>query len=116
MIKARVQFATTLRLGEVVRARLMLHHPMITGYDRNSLGQVIPRRVITEVICEYAGQLIFKAQPSSSITANPLFEFGFRLKAWSRFEAHWVDDLGVRGVLTHELTEQGPWEAALESD
>ena len=111
MIQARIQFVTPVRLGEVVRVRLMLHHPMVTGYDRDLQGQVIPRQVVTELVCRYAGELVMRAQPSSSISANPLFEMGLRLTKWARFEARWVDDRGLRGELIHDLGPQGPWQS-----
>lgn len=114
MIQARLLFVkpeAALALGQVIRVRLMLHHPMITGHDRDLMGRLIPRHIITEVECRYADQLVMRAQPSSGIAANPLFEFGLRLTSWSRFEAQWVDDRGQRGQLSHQLGPQGPWQA-----
>ena len=115
MIQARIQFVAPVRLGSLVQVRLMLHHPMITGYDRDLQGQVIPRQVVTELVCRYGGDLVMRAQPSSSISANPLFEMGLRLTCWARFEAHWVDDHGIRGQLVHDLGPQGPWQSAVGS-
>ena len=113
MIQARIQFVTPVQLGQVVQVRLMLHHPMITGYDRDLQGRVIPRQVITELVCRYGQELVMRVQPSSSIAANPLVEMGLRLTKWARFEAQWVDDQGQRGQLVHDLGPQGPWQSTV---
>ncbi len=96
---ARLQVLGDLRVGSVVRIRLLIQHSMDTGYLQNVLGQNIPRNVIKTITC-HADQLeIFRVYPSSGIAANPYFEFSWRVAPARSIRAVWVDDIGVEGEL-----------------
>lgn len=96
---ARLQVLGDLRVGSVVRIRLLIQHSMDTGYLQNVLGQNIPRNVIKTITC-HADQLeIFRVDPSSGIAANPYFEFSWRVAPVRSIRTVWVDDIGVEGEL-----------------
>lgn len=101
---ARLIFPDRIRAGEVVMVRLLIQHTMETGYRPDMDGKVIPRNVIRLVRCDMGGREVFRAEPSSGISANPLFEFTVRAVATVRWTVRWEDDAGQRGELSQLMT------------
>jgi sulfur-oxidizing protein SoxZ len=101
---ARVQWPDRIAAGEVVKVRLLIQHPMDTGYLQDLTGKLVPRNVIRQLTCTLGGQEVLRVQPSSGIAANPFFEFHLRAMQTAEFRAEWTDDRGVQGVLTQTLT------------
>ncbi len=108
MSLARLQLPQQVVSGQPVRARLLVAHPMETGYLQDLSGKTIPRNVIRELSCEYAGRQVFRVEPSSGIAGNPLFEFFFRAQESGELLIRWVDDAGQVGELRQLLRVQGP--------
>lgn len=94
---ARVQWPDNVRSGEIVKVRLLIQHPMDTGYLQDFTGKVVPRNIIRVLTCHLASQEVFRIEPSSGIAANPFFEFYLRATATAEFKIEWVDDIGVKG-------------------
>lgn len=108
MSQARLLLPQQVASGEVVQARLLVAHPMETGYLQDLSGKTIPRNVIRELSCEYAGHQVFRVEPSSGIAGNPLFEFCFRAQHTGEVLIRWVDDMGQTGELRQSLRVQPP--------
>lgn len=83
--------------GQVITVRLLIQHPMETGYRMNVDGRQIPRNVIRLVRCEFAGREVFRAEPSSGVSANPLFEFPLRVTRAGEWLVQWEDEAGGSG-------------------
>ncbi len=99
MSNARLQLPAQVNHGELVRARLLVAHPMETGYLQDLSGKTVPRNVIRDLVCEYGGRQIFRVEPSSGISGNPFFEFFFRAgAAWDEAANAGANDPGVRSV------------------
>jgi sulfur-oxidizing protein SoxZ len=96
---ARVQIPPTVRLGEVFEIRVLLQHPMETGYRFDVLGSALPKNVIHTLTVHYAGQLIFKAEMSTGISANPFLSFYTRATESADLLLAWADDKGQQGRL-----------------
>ena len=73
-----MQLPARIAHGDVVKARLLIQHPMESGYLQDLRGFLKPRNVIVWLTCDYGGQQVFKVEPSSGVAGNPLFEFFFR--------------------------------------
>jgi hypothetical protein len=99
MSNARMQLPARIAHGDVVKARLLIQHPMESGYLQDLRGFLKPRNVIVWLTCDYGGQQVFKVEPSSGVAGNPLFEFFFRAVESGELLVRWVDDLGVAGEL-----------------
>jgi len=99
MSLARVQWPDKMAAGDVVKIRVLIQHPMDTGYLQDFTGKLVPRNVIRMLTCTLGGQEVFRVEPSSGISANPFFEFYVRATATAEFKMTWVDDKGVRGEL-----------------
>ena len=106
MANARLLLPESIAPGDVVKARLLVEHPMHTGYLQDLQGRLIPRNVIVRLTCDYCGREVFRVEPSSGIAGNPLFEFFFRVQNPGELWVRWVDDRGVAGELRHPVRVQ----------
>jgi sulfur-oxidizing protein SoxZ len=97
MARARLLLPDRVALGEVITVRLLIQHNMETGYRQDMDGRVIARNVIRLVRCTQGGVEVFVAEPSSGISANPLFEFSLRVAQAGDWLVQWEDDAGVKG-------------------
>jgi sulfur-oxidizing protein SoxZ len=103
MALARIQWPERVLAGDVVKVRLLVQHPMETGYLPDLLGKLVPRNVIRSLICTWGQQEVFRVEPSSGISANPLFEFFVRAEQTAEMHVAWTDDRGVKGHLWQML-------------
>jgi sulfur-oxidizing protein SoxZ len=94
---ARVHWPDKVRSGEVVKVRLLIQHPMETGYLQDLTGRVVPRNIIQLLTCHLGKQEVFRIEPSSGISANPFFEFFMRSTTTAEFKVQWIDDKGAKG-------------------
>ena len=101
---ARSQVPPTIRRGEVITVRLLIQHPMETGYRRDDTGDVIARNTIRTVRCLLAGREVFRADLSSGISANPYLQFPLRAEQSGVLEFSWIDDAEVHETHTQVLT------------
>ena len=108
MGNARLLLPESMAPGDVVKARLLVEHPMHTGYLQDLQGRLVARNVILLLTCDYGGREVFRVEPSSGIAGNPLFEFFFRVQAPGELLVRWVDDQGVAGELRQTVNVQSP--------
>ena len=94
---ARVHWPDKVRSGDVVKVRLLIQHPMETGYLQDLTGKVVPRNIIQLLSCHLGNQEVFRIEPSSGISANPFFEFFVRATMTAELKVQWIDDKGVKG-------------------
>ena len=104
MAAARLILPPRVAAGEVVMVRLLIQHVMETGYRQDMNGRLIPRNVLRWVRCELGGAEVFSAEPSSGLSANPLFEFPVRARASGEWRVTWEDDAGEKGELRQLMT------------
>ena len=103
MTQARLIVTDRVSAGMVITVRLLIQHTMETGYRQDMDGRVIPRNVIRWVRCELGGTEVFRAETSSGLSANPLFEFCVRVRQSAEWRVQWEDELGVKGELRQTL-------------
>ncbi len=99
MNQARLLLPERIAAGDVVTVRLLIQHAMETGYRQDVNGRVIPRNVIGLVRCELEGREVFRAEPSSGLSANPLFEFSVRALQTAEWRVQWEDEQGLKAEL-----------------
>jgi sulfur-oxidizing protein SoxZ len=73
-IVARITLPERARSGEVVTIRVLVRHPMERAIDAQGLTP-LPRRILHSMRVTYAGAVVFRAEFSQGITANPYIEF-----------------------------------------
>jgi sulfur-oxidizing protein SoxZ len=84
--------------GQVIEVRLLIQHPMTTGYTRDSGGCMQARRIIHRVEVTWGGEPIFDAELGPGIAANPFLRFFTRATASGEVVITWHDDNGERYV------------------
>ena len=94
---ARLRVTPSARRGEIVEIRLLVQHPMETGFRRDVQGRAIPMNVVNQVVARYDGREIFRAELGSGIAANPYLSFFTTATASGEVEVSWIDDAGQRG-------------------
>ena len=95
MANARIKIPDSLKRGEVFEIRLLIRHPMETGFRYNNVGQKIPKNIVKTVTCRYNGEEIFQAELFPGIAANPYLSFFTTAQASGELEFVWTDDAGV---------------------
>ena len=95
MANTRIQIPATIKRGDVVEVRLLIRHPMETGFRHDNVGKPIPQNVIKLVTCRYNSEEIFRAELFSGVAANPYLAFFTTAKESGELEVTWVDDAGA---------------------
>ena len=75
MMLGRGLVATTVSKGEPFEVRVLVQHPMETGYRRDLNGQAIPMNVVDKLVCRIGGREVFRAELGSGMAANPYIAF-----------------------------------------
>jgi sulfur-oxidizing protein SoxZ len=79
----------------VVEIRLLIRHPMETGFRHDNVGKSIPQNVIKHITCRYNGAEVFHAELFPGIAANPYLSFFTVADSSGELEVVWTDDAGV---------------------
>ena len=102
MALARVGLPDNARRGEVVEVRLLIRHPMETGFRREG-GERVKRNAIHSLVCRYRGAEVFRATLSTGIAANPTLRFYLRAEETGDLDFWWLDDDEVEGTAKARL-------------
>jgi sulfur-oxidizing protein SoxZ len=101
---ARIQVQRDARPGEVIEVRILIQHPMETGFRYDALGRQTPRNVIYSFECRYGGVEVFRAEMGAGIAANPYLRFFMRAEKSSDIECRWIDQENVSGSVSARVT------------
>ena len=100
MLLGRVQVPQTVRKGEVFEVRVLVQHPMETGFRRDMNGRAIPLNILDHVTARYGGREVFSAELGSGVAANPYIAFYLVADASGPLQVDWSDDKGEKGTFT----------------
>lgn len=92
MALARIQLPKEAKRGELVEVRIVIQHPMETGFRRDPAGRRVPRNAIHSLACRYNGAEVFRATLSTGIAANPYLRFFLRAADTGDLDFWWLDD------------------------
>jgi len=104
---ARIQVAREARRGDLIEVRIVIQHPMETGFRYDSLGRQTPRNVIHRFECRYGGVEVFRASMGAGIAANPYLRFFVRAERSGDIECRWVDQENASGYASARVTVNG---------
>jgi sulfur-oxidizing protein SoxZ len=96
----RVQVPPSVKQGDVFEVRVIVQHPMETGFRRDYDGKVIPLHIVDHLSCTYGGREVFAAELGSGIAANPYFVFPVVATHSGELAIEWSDDRGGKGRVT----------------
>ena len=97
MILGRVRVPAQVKKGEVFEVRVLVQHPMETGFRRDVNGGQIPVNVVDKLSARIGGREVFRAELGTGIAANPYLVFTAVAEASGPVEVEWSDDRGERG-------------------
>jgi sulfur-oxidizing protein SoxZ len=92
--KARFRVPKTAKRGEMVEIRVMVEHPMESGFRYDNVGQLKPRHIATAFDCNYNGREVFRAMLSPAVSTNPYFLFYVVAVETGELVFSWSDDRG----------------------
>jgi sulfur-oxidizing protein SoxZ len=103
MMLGRVQVPPSVRKGEPFEIRVLVQHPMETGYRRDLNGQAIPTHIVDKLACRIGEREVFSAELGTGVAANPYIAFYATADASGEVVVEWTDDRGDRGRVTAQL-------------
>jgi Sulphur oxidation protein SoxZ. len=106
MMLGKLQVPPTVRKGEPFEIRVLVQHPMETGYRRDLNGMSIPMHIVDKLACRVGGREIFSAELGTGIAANPYIAFYATANESGEVEVEWSDNRGEKGRVTakYEVT------------
>ena len=97
MMLGRVQVPAQVKKGETFEIRILIQHPMETGYRRDLNGEAVPANIVDRVTCRVAGREVFSAELGTGVAANPYIAFYAVADQSGPVEVLWSDDRGEKG-------------------
>lgn len=91
-----IKVPKTARRGEVIEISTLIGHPMESGFRPGSDGKRLPRNIIERFSCHYNDELVFSAELSAAIAANPLIAFHTVATASGTLRFSWEGEQGFR--------------------
>ena len=104
MLNGRIQVPPSVKRGEAFEVRILVQHPMETGFRRDADGRAIALNIVNRVVCRLAGREVFSAELGTGMAANPYIAFYATAQASSELEVEWSDDRGENGKATATIT------------
>ena len=104
MMLGRLQVPPTVRKGEPFEVRVLVQHPMETGYRRDLNGQSIPLHIVDKLVCRVGGREIFSAELGSGIAANPYLSFFATATESGEVVVEWSDNRGDNGRVSAKFS------------
>lgn len=88
--------------------KALIKHPMETGSRKDQeTGKLIPAHFITEVKCEYNGQIVMSTLWGVGISADPYLSFKFKGgQAGEKIKLTWTDNLGATESTEAKIEEE----------
>jgi sulfur-oxidizing protein SoxZ len=96
MARALVNLPKTAKPGQIIEIKVLISHPMETGYRPGPNGRILPRDIITRFTCQYNGTIVFSAELYPAMSANPYLAFTTVATESGNIVLTWVGDNGFR--------------------
>jgi len=79
----------------VTDVRVLMAHPMETGFRKDATGKTIPPHFINDVKAVSNGKTVLTAKWGQAVSQNPFLQFRFKgAKAGDKVAVTWVDNMG----------------------
>ena len=97
---ARLIVPPLVRTGEEFQLRLLIQHPMETGFRRDVDGNILEANLLESLSLDFEGQPVFSALTMNALTANPFLTFVVAVRQSGKFNARWRDRKGNLGSIS----------------
>ena len=102
--KVRIRVPKTAKRGEVIEVRVMVQHPMESGFRHDNVGKLVPRHIATDFNCRYNGREVFRADLHPAVSTNPYFSFYLVANDSGELVFSFADDRGGTVSETAQLS------------
>jgi sulfur-oxidizing protein SoxZ len=89
-----IQVPPSAARGQAIELRVLIAHPMETGYRPGADGRVLPRDILRRFTCRYNGETVFAAEFYPAVAANPYLAFYTVATETGTLEFEWQGDNG----------------------
>ena len=96
--RALINVPRKVKRGDVIEIKTLISHMMETGFRHGTMGELIPRDIITSLSCKYNGEEIFATQLYPAIAANPFVTFHTVATESGTLAFHWIGDNGFEAT------------------
>lgn len=103
MARTLINIPRQAREGEVITLHTLIQHGMETGYRPDSSGVVAPRDILRRFTCTFEGEMVFEADLSPAMAANPYLRFCMVARRSGEFVLRWQGDHGFDQTETRRL-------------
>ena len=100
---ARIITPTNIKSNEPFEVRILIQHPMETGFRQDMMGSLIAKNVIRSLSVTFNSELVFKGSLGTGIAANPSLQFWMKASESGTLKMFWEDDLGALGEVEKNL-------------
>ena len=104
MARALINVPAKAKRGEIIEIKTLIQHEMETGFRVGTNGNMIPRNIITDFVCKYNGQEIFRAELFPAVSANPFFAFSTIATESGTLTFEWSGDRGFSATESADVT------------
>lgn len=94
MARVLINIPAQARAGEIITLRTLIQHTMETGYRPGADGVVVPRDILRRFTCAFDGEIVFEAEFSPAVAANPFLSFTLVATRSGEFTLRWQGDNG----------------------
>jgi sulfur-oxidizing protein SoxZ len=94
MARTLIQAPGSVRRGDSFSLRVLLQHPMESGYRPGADGKVLPRDIVRRFACSYNGERVVEVELFPAIAANPYLEFSALALDSGTLAFEWEGDSG----------------------
>ena len=109
MARTLITVPRSAKIGEIIEIKVLVQHPMETGYRRSSDGDMLSRDLIRKFTCRFVagthsasagasatsvGEPVIAATFHAAIAANPYLSFNLRATASGTLIFVWEGDQG----------------------
>src|SRR5262249_38333247 len=104
MARALINAPAKAKRAEVIEIKPLLSHLMATGLRPHTTGKPIPHNIVTDFICQYNGQDVFRAELCPAIAANPFLTFFTVATESGTLNFEWTGDNGFSATESVNIT------------
>lgn len=103
MARVLINIPGQARVGEVITLRTLIQHTMETGYRPDASGVVMPRDILRRFTCLFEGEVVFEADFSPAMAANPYLSFSMVARRSGEIALRWEGDNGFSQTETRRI-------------
>jgi len=90
--------------GEIVEVKVLISHPMETGFRIGMDGARVPRDILHALVATYNGVEVYRVDIRPSVSANPFFAFHLRAEESGEVVIAWTNETGQTFAETRPIT------------